>query len=483
MSLTNLPPELIAKIACELCLGEMASLRLTNRAISAMMSHAPSFTAYFKSRAVFLTPESLRTFVHMTSESHSLGCALQDCTIIGIARKYGPDAAGPCVEEQDADLERALAEAFGNLKRHSPTGGLVSLSLCVAPEPGATEFFRWRSVWGAAKRTFLLATAALRSSGLSVTGHLDLFRGLRACSLVSDAFLSFAEESYVGDVFGELKRLSLSLSAPYELRIRSRSEVEEEADEGTEEWEEEQEEVMVQNRYSDLVLAGLISLISRHIPGLEELDLHWYNLGRKDNFSSTTTALYQPSSHPSLHLEKLAIRGLYATAPLLLQFVSAMQPSSLVLASVQLTSDATWASIFTYLFGRESKVTSYHLDDLREGNAKMVHFEVPGTSKFPYLRATMGPSTLTRDEADSKEERASVQYRLPPSRALGSPNYNRWLRNKYREFGPPNYRMRYNFVALNESDGTNVPRPSLPASHPLRLGPINPLTSNLLSSI
>ncbi|KAI0483744.1 hypothetical protein F4859DRAFT_473980 [Xylaria cf. heliscus] len=94
----------------------------------------------------------------------------------------------------------------------------------------------------------------------------------------------------------------------------------------------------------------------------------------------------------------------------------------------------TWTAIFEYL-SSVSSITSYHLDDLREGDNLLLHFnDMPGQSKFPYYGVQMGPSTLTRQMC---EIGATIRYKCTTRRPLGSGARTRWRGSKQLEFGPP----------------------------------------------
>lgn len=459
MSLPSLPPELIAHIAGLLCLHDVVSLRLTNRAISSMTTHTPSFLVHFKSHTISLKAKSLRQLVHMTSTKHSLGCALQDCTIVGIVQE-----GGDADEEQDTDLQSILTEAFTNLKQHSAAGRLASLSLRVALESWEAGFYAWRPVWDAARRTFALVTTALRSSGLSVTGHLDLFGNVRGCSLACDAFLSFGRDPDFGSVLKGLKQLTLSLSAPYTSTSISQTVL-------RDDWRMLSK---TQAKHTSLALARIIPLISHHLPGLEEFNLHWYNLSHATSLPSETATPPLPSSYPPFRLKKLEVRGLYTCSSSLLQLLSATDPATLSLTDIHLTNETTWDPILAHISSSESAVTAYHLDDLHTGTDQLLRFEgVPGTAKFPYLDTTRNlPSTLTRDE------KAPIRSRVPMGHPFGSPWFHRWAVEKLEEFGPPEDRGpwgSYNFAKLNrpgeERGGREAVVPPAPQAMRVNLNP------------
>jgi hypothetical protein len=234
-------------------------------------------------------------------------------------------------------------------------------------------------------------------------------------------------------VFGSLKRLTVSLSAPHKAATEHQSEA-----------AVTETEAQAQSRHSNLILQGIMQ-VSRIMPELESLELHWYNLGDSMSTSPVPSATRQESSTSSASacLKECSLHGIYLSESHLLQFLEAVHPATLTLTDVRLVS-GTYASIFKYLTGPDSPVTYYDLDDIREGNA-LVHFDVPGSSKFRYRGGNVGPSSLTRQTSHVKE---AIRYRFASGRPLGSGERMRWLKSKARDFGPPNDGV-YDFIELN----------------------------------
>ncbi|KAI1496947.1 hypothetical protein F5X99DRAFT_398507 [Biscogniauxia marginata] len=82
-----------------------------------------------------------------------------------------------------------------------------------------------------------------------------------------------------------------------------------------------------------------------------------------------------------------------------------------------------YASLFEYLTRLNTPVAYYYLDDICEGN-NLVHFDVPGKSKFQYQALDIGPSTLIRQSSYVKE---LIRYRTTSRRPLGFGERMRWL--------------------------------------------------------
>lgn len=173
--------------------------------------------------------------------------------------------------------------------------------------------------------------------------------------------------------------------------------------------------------------------VSRIMPSLEALDLHWYN-AQGDSYSPPSPSITPQEvvvSRPSMSLEECILRGVYTSETDLLHFLKTVRPGSVSLADVQLVSGA-YAPIFDYLAVPDSLVEMYHLDDLLEPERKLVHFEVPGRPKFPYQNDVPGPSTLIRQGRQVKDV---IEYRWARRRALGSGPWHRWSASKSEEYG------------------------------------------------
>ncbi|MCJ1386469.1 hypothetical protein MMC17_009595 [Xylographa soralifera] len=441
--LETLPIVLVEHIVTYLGLSDIASLRLTSRIMENKASQW-SFTACFKHKDVELTTRTLQDMVRLTSQGR-LGCLLQHCTLTGIVR----NEASADDDGNPEHLRSLLVEAFRNLKRRSPKGVLASLRLRVAArveradgelsEP--KDFRDWRAVWGSALRTFDVTMAALSDSQLFVDEHLNVFGNLKGCSLACGAFLAFAQKSASKHVFGSLKKLTVSLSAPPKATMEQQSEA-----------AVTEPEAQAQSSHSNLILHDIM-MVLHSMPKVESLDLHWYNLGDTTSTPPVSSAAHQgnSTSRAPSHLKECSLRGIYVSENDLLQFLKAVHPTIVTLTDIHLIS-GTYAVILKYLTDPDSPVTCYYLDDIREGNTKLVHFEVPGSSKFRYRGGDVGPSSLTRQASHVNEP---IHYRLQPGRPLGAGERMRWLKSKAHGFGPPD--GHYDFIELNSE--------KLPARH------------------
>lgn len=426
----NLHTELVELVVSFLELRDIASLRLTCRNIEGKASQQ-SFSTFFKDKNVILTSGSLQEFARITDEGR-FGCLLQHCTLTGIVSTNGDAIASDIIDEHS----RLLAVAFRNLKQHSPGGGLASLALGVAAHVGSEGTLiqpddvrvrsAWRFVWDTAARTFSIAMTALEESQVSVGVCLDVFGQVPSCSLAHDVFLARAGLLASTQVFGSLKKLTLSLSGPYRATYEPKwpASIPETSDMIRE----------TERNYSHQALQTVaqLPLASQELAGL---NVHWFDLGRHLSTSQSTGTTQVNNTiimSNTMCIKSCKLRGVFLSETELQQFLQGTRVEDLTLTDIHLRP-GTYGAILSWLTDPDSSIKSYHLDDLRE-NSKLVHFNIPGHSKFPYLADQMGPSTLTQHEGEARE---SVSYRLPSSRPLGSPQKMRWTRRKTQEFGPP----------------------------------------------
>ncbi|KAI0410730.1 hypothetical protein F5X98DRAFT_368628 [Xylaria grammica] len=416
----TLPIELIEYIVTFLDVRDIASFRLTSRNLESKASQG-HFKGFFTEKEIIVTAERLQNMVHVMATGR-LGCLLQHCIISGVAE---PQISSTF---DIAECQGLLTKAFNFLKQRSATGGLVSLSFCVIvlTRPVGDGTFEvgslpsWTEIWAAALHTFEITMAALSESKLLVYDHLDLYGYVSSCSLNYHAFLHLTRNISSMGVFHHLKTLILSLSSPHDASEQTLA----------------QETAIYghsQTWHVALTFRGILRMIES-MPELEVLHLHWYSLPH-----DACTTLVQPtisldcSIHPltTTRLKECSVRGLHTSESDLLYFIKALNPAVLILADVCLIS-GTYASIFEHLTNPDTPMTQYFIDDIFEyGN--LVHFDTPGTPKFPYRGVDMGPSLLTRHTSHLKEP---IRYSFTSRRPVGNRERRRWLEHKVREFGP-----------------------------------------------
>ncbi|KAI1123373.1 hypothetical protein F5Y10DRAFT_251976 [Nemania abortiva] len=463
--LEALPVELVCHIAASLDLQHIRCLRLTSRSLAAKLAPR-NFARFFASKRIELALEPLRNMAYMTSKGH-MSSLLQHCTIVGIAEN--DDNYTPNLDE----LVRLLTEAFINIKKHSPRAGIASLRLGMAvriiPDDGpddavddegywvpkpcprrARQVFEWDAalqtfhtywvpkpcprraqqviVWDAALKTFDITMKALHGSQLPVLKHLDLFDDVPQCSLVYKALLPLGQQLASTAVFSSLRKLTMSASSP------SFSEDQKQLARDSEEFD--------QSLHGTLFLQGLLAMAA-FMPGLEDLDVHWYNVGGNDPKSVLEDRRVRLDTSSYVNLPRLRtcrFRGLYVHKDDLLECIKVFQPIVLTITDIHLVSAArasewAWIPIFDYLVSADSPVTSYYLDDVYEGR-RLLHFEAPGKAKFRNIEEDMGPSTLTREGDEVKE---AIRYRTTFTRAIESGAYTSWWWDKSVVFGPPSF--------------------------------------------
>lgn len=327
--------------------------------------------------------------------------------------------------DDDDKHVRLLTRAFSNLKQRSPKGRLASLCLRVSVRnrdstaESDSPSLR-KTIWATALRTFNVTMAALHASQLPVDEHLNIYGGVSRCSLTYDALLPLTQQFTPMPIFSSLKKLTVSLSSPFT-----------DPEESTSDSAIGIPGQSIQTAHGKLALRGLLDM-SSIMPKLESLDVHWYNIIAHDTSIAPLNPAVELGHSNFVCLKTCRLRGVYIVESDLLELVKAVHLSALTMTDIRLTS-GTYSSIFEYMTLLDTPIAHYHLDDLREGHA-LVHFDVPGTAKFPYRGVTMGPSTLTRQQDEVKE---AIRYRITHKRPLGSGERMRWWRSKIQEFGPP----------------------------------------------
>ncbi|KAI0540366.1 hypothetical protein GGR58DRAFT_461087 [Xylaria digitata] len=421
-SLEALPIELVEMIVTLLDFQDIGCLRLTSRTVEDKASQM-YFTTFFRHKQVILHARRLDDLVRMTASSR-LVCCLQHLTIIG---PVGLDRAR---EYRANEHVRLLTLAFRNLKANSPNGSLASLSLRAAAVSTCPDTVPWTEFWVVARRTFKVTMEALEESDLSVTEHLDLFGGATGYSLEYDAFVAFARRRPPINAFGNLKRLSFSLSAlladsPVATSLCTLISLP---------WNSIGE---TQSAHAVAVL-GAVSRLTGIMPKLESLHLHWRNMGENGAPSvvQPTAVLNRTGFSAPLRLKECSLAGMYVPGVELLKFIKFTRPATLKMRGIHLIS-GTYAPLLKYLSRPGTPTTSYHLDDICEKAYRFVHFNVPGVPKLQYEGNTgigIGPNTLSQQTNDAK--RKEITYRLGPE-IFSHITYCGVLIDMIIEFGTP----------------------------------------------
>ncbi|KAI0839523.1 hypothetical protein F5Y06DRAFT_303209 [Hypoxylon sp. FL0890] len=458
--LDRLPIELVEKVVGFLDYPDAASLRLASQEVCKRASRGP-FTFFYRHKTIKLTRSNLEEFVSHTS---ALGpaCYVRHLTIAGVLPRSRSTRRGRTEPDHTRGLQRLLVQALSNLKEHSRFKDLISVRLKLVPEDITEiqqDFFRsWRAVWQEAQRTFKVTVAALHEAQLPVKDSFYVFEGVDGCSLSVDTFSSFPREIAMGSVFESLKTLKLRLSVPPKMPTAFLSDpyYDKSPFPGV--------GYMTQAWHSDNALRSILRSLS-HLPNLEDLEVHWYDMGgftatdfpkieelqtSHHELNSSMESRVFPEIQRLLYLQKCTLRGIFVSDSSLIEFLKCVNPIELHLTDIRLLS-GTYENIFTFITDNDSSIWSYYLDDLYEEDygskwPPLVHFSTQGKPKYPYrgLRG-VGPSTI---------ERQSDLAKLPITWRCIAPNfltndYEEWRDNKMENFGPLDP-GKYDFVKLNK---------------------------------
>lgn len=421
--------ELVEEIVTYLDVHDIAALRLTCREIERKASYG-SFAEYFKVANIDLTRKALQNFVHLTRNG-GLGTHLQRCTISSIARN------DDIPHHERTEYAQLLFQAFLNLKMYSPKKMLKSLTLRVSPisgigsvagiENNSNPFMSSRKIWIAAIDVFNIMMAALVGSRIVVEDELCLFGRVKGCSLTTDTLFTSWQSPVSVSAFRTIKKLNLSLSAPFEAKVEHSFEAETPS--------------QMQARYCRVALNGILERL-RLFPQLHSLELHWY---RQDRILETSyTGIIRerqviPKRKDLPQLVACILRGFYASGTTLLNFLSLLNPTKVGLENISLTS-GRWDPIFLHII---DKAKAVHLDDLYQAGTLLHYSQVPGHAKWPSSGPDIGPTTLTY-----KNEVGPIIYRLASGTPRGSWPYHQWRIRRGKEYGPP-WHDKYQYDEYN----------------------------------
>lgn len=432
----NLPVEILDHIQYHLPLPDVGALRLSCSAIAKKLCRT-RYVHHFRNKSIDLSQTALQRFLQMMTDKSGVGCLLENCTIVGIAQLSVVPA------QETAQLQELLTHCFSNLTQHLPDKCLASLTLQIKAgeynQNGqfieSEAFYSSQAIWEAARRTFITVMAALHAAKLAVVHRFSVFMGEKGCSLAYSEFINF--DTYVASnisfqPFQSLKRFEASFSV-----LNTSSGV-------------EQLEAFV--RHPTNILHDIAQAISKAMPTLEILHLHWYALGKVQvPFAAQEVSSPIESSYSLKCLRECILRGFYIIETDLLGFLTAVQPEALSLAYVSMIV-GDWSRILQYITNPYTSTTWFHLDDifhkafpLVSKGPGLVHFNGPGAPKFQYRVREIWPSTLSSHDVTD-----AIEYRIPSGGALRSLQKNRWRRGNRAEYGPWN--GRYDFIAQNSED-------------------------------
>lgn len=427
-SINALPTEVLDSIAYYLDVSDTGVLRLSCHAINNKLLQT-RYVAHFKYKTIQLSQPALQRFIQVTNKN-SLGCLLESCTIVGLAQLSAVSA------QESERQKKLLAIAFGNLTQFTQHKSLGSLTLQIRGGDQdangrfieSKEFQSRRAVWDAASRTFATAMEALNVSQLAVSHGLSLFTEQKGCSLVLDDFISMLVQPESFTAFQGLEWLKASFSVSPEVLPDTLS---------------PNTEVQPRLIYPDSILHNITKVIAKTMPVLESADIHWYHVGRRRlPFPGQETDTSKQKDLFTTRLKECTLSGLYVTETDLLGFLNTTKPKTLSLKHIHIIS-GQWAPVLEQLTSPESGITSYYIDDVFQSTS-LLHFNEPGTPKYPYKNREHWPSSLARE---SNLVREIIQHRIPSGRVLGSPQRQRWLRENAAKYGP--CKGLYDFIKLN----------------------------------
>lgn len=494
MSLQDLPPELVERVAALLPLHDVCALRLTERAIASKAT-PEHFKTCFHTKRLEVTESRLRSFVGLT-ECNGLVCLLKDLTLIqpvyntlelearlknDSTEEVELDDDGGFVEldyrnmtvdetnrmEQDLDTLRhrrkeqlefqsestaskLLGKAFANLAKHGTALHRLQVEVLIYQDDAVTPLVplyggSWEQIWSSAARISKLVFLSLATSYLSIKS-LNLFNSSRMqrCSLSCN---ELNEVNYGSDdppfPLDKLEALSLNLSDRTEAqnKVGQVGSQDNQASHHLEQTEDNESDGVGKEEVSDF--AGLRTLLQASSQ-LKELDLLRYALRHA---TQESTARHCQGFLDTLNdanlpmLQKLTLQGLDITANQLLNVLQAHKTLRIISLRKVTLSKGKFKPILEYCTSGSSSIDEVELDSLFESDILIF-----GTSRAPsntLIRAdcTSYPGAyhhwlrdLSIGAADSQ-----IEYRMRRGRTMDTSAIRNWRQDMRNRHGPPQY--------------------------------------------
>ena len=497
-NLSACPNEVIESIVVLLDLSSICNLRLSSQILAAKATQ-DHFKSYFHSKHVNITGSELRAFVDITRRGR-LGCYVKNVVLFGVVNNTMllesilREAQYECEEEAQEDEDREkngveddgenyeprtrrqikaaqdlkilqqrrtddeqlnqsgeyvslLSAAFRNLITNSQTGKLMALSLEVVVYRSDSEQRlpplaggSWRYIWKSAADTFHTAIHSLAASRVPVE-KLTIFndRPLQRCSLACNELgsIDFDNEGLAISL-ASLKSLSLSFSDRIIFNSENDAKQSYDPDEDTN-WDEvgegrDENDIRAEaaNERNFIGLGKLLKLCDQ----LEELNLHQYLLSRsrispnemfRERLLQRAAEIIQ-----NMHLKRMELRGLYVRGEDLLAFLQQTAVRKLYMEGLSVIS-GSFQPVFSYCSSDAAVLEELYCDELVEQGLR-VYFDGHGSYRFPPLTGPGGCDRLIRKGAELKRP---IVYRAAQSVGVGSPETAEYVRNRYREYGPP----------------------------------------------
>lgn len=425
-----LPLEILNLIILHLPVPDISTLRLSCHALNNSLCRTSHLRRVFQHKTIRFSVQGMKQFARVT-KTPGMCCLLEHCTVAGIAE----DPHTRRCDDFSDTLENALFTGFGNLRRFSKTKALKSLTFTMTAgdydKQGrfvvSKKLHDRRAVWDQAPYVFHMVLDALVGVKLKVLHKLDLYSDRQGCSMVYSYFTNVGKRLACFDFnpFDNTRQLRVSLCAPIK------------PPRGDEEEEDgyDSDAADMEDASPKATLGNILRVPLQCMPQLESVDLHWYDVGNHWE-AYPAKELSTPLGEPDLpvhHLRELTVRGFFTTLPSLQKALQATTPDSLTLKYINLPADGQWRDVLSHLANADQKIGYYYLEDVFQ-NTKLVHFNGPGSLKFPYLEGEMQwPSTLLRQ---GEQVHNVVECRASTKRVLGSPQHTRWVRFSKRDYGP-----------------------------------------------
>ncbi|KAK3696416.1 hypothetical protein LTR37_017987 [Vermiconidia calcicola] len=454
--LEDCPNEVVESTTVLLDLKDICTLRLVSRTLAsaATQNH---FKSYFRSKRVELTEAALQAFVEVT-RCGRLGCAVQNLTLVGIARQSDLEASDEA-KRSDHQLElhvKLLSQALTSIKASNGSGRLSSLFLEIAVIladgerilPDAAHEDCWRVVWQSTADTSRTVLRSLGASKLRIQS-LNTFNGcqMQRCSLACDKLSSTdLKPEELSESFAGLTTLSLSLSN----RI-----IEDVPFHGTD-WSPRDKtpaiheaEAKAADEHNFDGLEQLLQLSTQ----LMSLEMHYYRL-------DCTPHLFKHSKHHERLVQRLAktdgfprlmqcrLRGLHARDEDLLRLIQQTAARDLSLENITLTA-GNFDAIFEHCTSEAAGIERLYIDDLFAeqkllwwdpcGVQKLLYFDGVGSIGKPHVplnqRAgrTRSSNTLKRAGAEISQNMSYHYHEGGPT--MDTAQTRKWRHDRYREYG------------------------------------------------
>jgi len=418
--ISDLPPEVIETIVCQLDRRDVGNLRLVSRSIEAAASQA-HYKTYFIAKMIKLEPTAISKFAAVMQHSRLAGL-LQNLKLIGTERLQEE-----CFAPEDADTLLAAFRSLCHFHKKSNQYCLRSLTAgitrdTVTPQKDISHPAS-RSAAGA--QAVRIALRVVNDSDLPIE-KLHLLYNSLGCSVPCCVFEHLLRSVQPSPNWSRLRCLTLSLTHHAKLVTEAGPE-----DTDNETIERPPNESVEAGTRRVQALVDFFSLISN----IEELSLRWSgrqlfserqppaNIVEKHWFNQVSLAVKFPK------LKQVELRGFHITKATLQRLLTTSSSLQHVhLEYIRLTGSLR--PILDTLTSPNTAITYLYLDDIYEH--RLVHFNIQGSPKFPYMGHVPGPSTVLREGDDV---RLPLEYGFASDRPLGSPQATN-LRNKRRvEFG------------------------------------------------